>query len=97
MQFVSRAEIVAKIKATKSKIFTVTFLKRDSTEIRVMNCRLGVKKFVKGTGRTVDPKHKLITVYDLQVAKTDPERAYRSISEEGILTATIDGEEYRVQ
>ncbi len=61
-----------------------------------MNCRLGVRKYVKGTGKSVDPIHELITVYDLQVAKTDPARAYRSIPQEGILTATIDGTEYRV-
>lgn len=56
------------------QLFTVDFVKRGDGTIRTMNCRRGVKKGVKGTGQSYDPKTKnLLTVYDMQ--KLDPSRA----------------------
>jgi hypothetical protein len=53
------------IRGTKGKIFTVRFEKADGT-MRTMNCRLGVGKYVKGTGKPhTDPK--TVTVFDLQI------------------------------
>lgn len=66
-----------KLLATKGKFITVTFKKKDGT-IRVMNCRLGVTKYLKGGTSTLDPE-KFITVYDLQ------SKGYRAISKESIL------------
>jgi len=48
------------------KCFTVEFTKKDGTE-RKMNCRMGVKKYLKGTGMNYNPVEKgLLTVFDMQ-------------------------------
>ena len=56
---------------TKSKItemvggrfFRVTFVKKDGS-IRRMVCRIGVAKYVKGTGH--EAPDNIVTVYDMQ-------------------------------
>lgn len=49
-----------------NKIFTATFVKKDGS-VRVMNCRRGVTKGVKGVGMSYDPYEKnLLPVYDMQ-------------------------------
>lgn len=61
------------------KIFTVRFTKRSTGEDRVMNCRLGVKKHLKGGSKAYDDReHRLITVYDLK------SEGYRCIPLEGV-------------
>lgn len=59
-----------------NKIFTVTFVKKNG-EIRTMNCRLGVKKHLKGGQKKYD-KANLITVYDLV------KKGYRTINLETV-------------
>lgn len=66
-----------KLLNTGGKIVTVTFIKKDGS-IRVMNCRLGVTKYLKGGTSTLDPE-KFITVYDLQ------SKGYRAIAKDQIL------------
>jgi hypothetical protein len=97
MQYVSRAKLVELIKASGGEIIGVDFIKRSDGNLRKMNCRLGVAKYVKGTGRSMPDSAKLITVYDLQVARSHPESAYRSIPQEGLVSARIGGEVYQVQ
>jgi hypothetical protein len=47
------------------KMFTVTFIKKDLTT-RKMNCRLGVKKHLKGGKLAYNPSDKnLICVYEI--------------------------------
>jgi hypothetical protein len=62
---------------SKGKIFTVTFTKKDGT-IRVMNCRLGVTKHLKGGESTLNP-NEYITVYDMQ------NKGYRAINRQTII------------
>ena len=69
--------LAIKLLNTNGKIVSVTFLKKDGT-IRVMNCRLGVTKHLKGGSSTLDPT-KYITVYDLQA------KGYRAIAKDQIL------------
>lgn len=69
--------LAIKLLNTNGKIVTVTFTKKDGS-IRVMNCRLGVTKHLKGGSSTLDP-NKYITVYDLQ------SKGYRAISKDQIL------------
>ena len=46
--------------------FTVTFIKKDGS-LRVMNCRKGVKKGVKGVGLAFNPAdYDLMPVFDMQ-------------------------------
>jgi hypothetical protein len=56
---------------------TIKFIKKDGS-LRVMNCRLGVTKHLKGGTSTLNPD-KFITVYDLK------SEGYRAINKESIL------------
>jgi hypothetical protein len=95
------------------RVFTVEFLKRTPNketgerEMRKMNCRKGVRKGVKGVGRSFDPRSKgLIGVFDMQIAqRVETLRAigeeikddgHRLISIEGIKTLNANGERYEV-
>jgi hypothetical protein len=62
---------------SKGKIFTVTFTKKDGTT-RVMNCRLGVTKHLKGGESTLNA-NEYITVYDMQ------NKGYRAINRSTII------------
>lgn len=85
----TREEIVELIKNTDGKIFTVTFVKRTTGEIRVMNCRLGVTKHLKGGTQSYDPsEYDLLTVFDMQ------KKAYRSISLDTIISVKISNTSY---
>lgn len=94
---ISRDELVQKIKATdprnsgRGEIFTVTFIKKDGTT-RVMNARLGVKRYLRGGELPYDPIAKgLLPVFDLQ--KND----YRIINLNTILSAKVGGQEFIVK
>ena len=92
MEYVTRTQLVEKIKSTNGSIFGVLFEKtRSNGELRRMNCMLNVKKHLTGTGKAVSAAAKVITVYDLV------KKGYRSIPHEGILEATINGEVYKVK
>jgi len=68
---------VDRILSSNGKIFSVEFIKKDGTK-RLMNCRLGVTKHLKGGSSTLDPD-KFITVYDLQ------SEGYRAINKDSII------------
>jgi len=68
---------VDRILNSNGKIITVKFVKKDGS-LRVMNCRLGVTKHLKGGCSTLNPD-KFITVYDLK------SEGYRAIDKESIL------------
>lgn len=68
---------VSRILNSNGKIFSVEFVKKDGSR-RLMNCRLGVTKHLKGGSSTLDP-NKFITVYDLQ------SEGYRAINVDTIL------------
>jgi len=94
---ISRDELVTKIKATdprnsgRGEIFTVVFVKKDGTR-RVMNARLGVKRYLRGGELPYDPIAKgLLPVFDLQ--KND----YRMINLNTIISAKVGGQEYLVK
>ena len=88
---IPRCYVKTFIESLHEQIFSVTFLKRDSTEIREMNCRQHVVKHLKGGERAYEFEEKgLIPVYDLVKS------AYRCIPLEGIMTIRAKGEEYRV-
>jgi len=92
MNYVSRAELIEKIKSTNGAIFSVLFLKsRSNNEPRRMNCMLNVKKHLTGTGKAAPESAKVITVYDLQ------NKGYRSIAHEGLIQAQIGKEVYEVR
>ena len=85
-------DIIQLIKGTKGAFFTVKFIKKDGTE-RIMNCRLGVKKYLHGGELPYDPVAKgLLPVWDSVAAKTSD--GYRIINTNTILSAKIGGKEY---
>lgn len=71
------------------KIFSVTFIKRTTGEIREMVCRLGVKSHLRGGVKKFDDKEKnLLTVFDVQ------KNGYRSIPLENIIKVKVNGVTY---
>ena len=59
-------DIYTEAGAGSGKIFSVEFIKKDG-ERRVMVCRRGVSKGVKGVGMSFDPKERgLFSVYDMK-------------------------------
>ena len=67
---------VEKIMSSNGKIFSVTFIKQDGSE-RVMTCRLGVTKHLKG-GKSTLNADQYITVYDMHA------KGYRAINKSTI-------------
>lgn len=64
------------IENTKGKIFTVFFRKKDGS-LREMNCRMGVKKYLrsgKPTPSTTSHIEKYVTVYDMK------SKGYRTVN-----------------
>lgn len=85
-----KIQTVAKIiKEQEGKAVTVVFIKRTTGEKRVMNCRLGVKKHLKGGELKYNPKdYDLLTTFDL--VKGD----YRCISLDSVLELKAAGITY---
>ncbi len=72
--------------------FTVTFKTRKTGDIRVMNARYGVEKYVKGVGALYDfDAHNLICVWDKH------KKDYRSVPIEGIIELAINGEKHDIK
>jgi hypothetical protein len=78
------AAFSALIAESKGKFVTVVFKKKDG-QLRKMNCRLGVKKHLKGGLSTVDHS-KYLVVYDMQNA------GYRCINRDTIVSVALSGE-----
>ena len=80
-------QILDAIIQANGRIFSVRFKKIDGT-MRDINCRVGVKKYLKGVGRN-HPKG-LLNVYDMQ------QEGYRYVNLNTIESAQIDGKKYTV-
>ena len=75
------ASIIAE---SNGKIVNVTFTKKDGT-LRVMTCRLGVQKHLKGGESTLDAD-KYLTVFDMS------KQGYRAINKDTIVSVKASGE-----
>ena len=53
---ISRVKAIDLIRGSKGRVFTVTFIKRTNGDVRTMNARIGVSKYVTGEGLKFDPK-----------------------------------------
>ena len=92
-------KLVLNIPYEESTFFTVHFIKRTTGELRIMNCRRGVKKHLSGQpnssgtlGLGYNAKSKnLLPVFDVQKGQ------YRSINCETIQKIIYRGTEYTVQ
>ena len=74
------------IESSNGKIVSVTFTKADGT-LRVMTCRLGVTKHLKGGESTLDGS-KYLTVFDMV------KKGYRAINRDTIRSVRLSGEEF---
>lgn len=91
LQNISKLEAAQKIRDTKGRMFTVTFIKKSNGEKRVMNARLGVKAYLRGGVLPYDPNTKgLIPCYDVQ------KKDYTMINIPGIINLKVGGAEYNV-
>lgn len=94
-EVISKEDAYNKIMNAKSDFFTVEFFKKDGT-LRVMNCRRGIKKHLKGGQLAYDPVAKgLIPVYDMKISN-GPE-GYRMINKDTIVALKIGGKTYKVE
>jgi hypothetical protein len=76
----NRSDLLSRINAKKGKIFSVTFTKRTTGEIRRMTCRSGVTKYLHGGEQPFNQAdHNLITVFSMQ------DKGYRNIPVENII------------
>jgi len=90
MKTMDRAVAYKAILGTKGKFFSVQFIKKDGS-LRKMQCRLGVKKYLKGGTYKAGQNHpELVPVYDV------PNKGYRSINLETIKFLRISGIDYKV-
>jgi hypothetical protein len=88
---ISKVVAVELINKSKGRIFNVTFKKKDNS-IRVMNCRLDVRKHLKGGDLAYNPTLRgLKSVFDMQKGE------YRMINLETIKRLSINGEHYIVE
>lgn len=79
--------IYDKVKRT-GRIFSVEFIKQNG-EFRTMNCRTGVRKYVKGTGLKFVPLDRnLLSVFDLK------KKEYRFINLETLKSITFQKTKY---
>ena len=75
---------------TNGKIFSAVFTKKDG-EKRIMVCRQGVAKYVKGVGLKFKPEERsLIGVFDMH------KKAYRFINLETLQSLKVKGRDYKV-
>lgn len=92
MKFITRNQMVEKIKATNGQIMSILYRSaRGDNHVRRLNCKTNVTKYLTGTGKAAPASAKVITVYDLVV------KNYRSLAFEGIIQAQINGEVYEVK
>lgn len=88
----TRQQAVKLIRTTKGLIFSVSFVKRTTGEVRDMVCRQGVKKYLKGGPAAYNFSSKgLISVFDMQKVQ------YRCIPIEGLQKVSVYGKTFQVQ
>jgi hypothetical protein len=88
--WINRQDLYRLIQQTNGRVFTICFVKVDKT-VRIMNCRLHVKKHLKGGKLLYNPIERgKVGVFDMQ------KKAYRMVN---LLTAkwiTVNGTTYSV-
>ena len=90
MKKIKRRDILNLLKENKDQFFSVVFLKKNG-ELRPMNCRLGVKKHLKGGKLSYNPKERNnLIVFDMQ------KEGYRTINLDTLITINMKGVEYHV-
>ena len=90
MKVVARTKVEKLIEGTKGHFFGVTFTKKDGSK-RVMNARLGVKRYLKGgRNNVVRDDNNYITVWDTHA------KGYRTVNLATVKEVSLNGERYKV-
>jgi hypothetical protein len=88
---ISKQQAAEMIRGSGGQWLTVDVVKRTTGELRTLNCRIGVSKYVTGRGMAYNPAERgLITVFDAAKGQ------YRMIATEGITRLAISGQQYDV-
>lgn len=91
----STSDIATKLRDTKGRLFTVTFVKKDGSE-RKLTGRLGVTKHLVGGENTVKHLKQYLTVAEFGNKSVGGKVVYRNVNLESILSAKIGGKVYVV-
>ncbi len=87
---ITKEQAKQKIHNTMGQFFNVTFIKKDGST-RNMNCRLGVKKHLKGGSLPFDPaKYELIPVFCMK------KNNYRMINIKTLQELTVNKETFKI-
>ena len=90
MKNITKQDAVKLIQSQGNSFFSVKFVKKDKT-VREMNCRLNVKKHLKGGELKYNPFERgLIPVFDAV------SRGYRMINIETLLELNCNKESYKI-
>ena len=89
MKQLSKFKALEAIEATRGKIFSCTFIKKNGAA-RKMIARLGVHKHLKGGDNGAGSHNSLITVYDMVIG------AYRMVNLETLTNLKASGNSYQV-
>jgi hypothetical protein len=97
--FLTAEQVFSILEQAANTIVTITFIKRSTGDVRVLNGLLHVKKYVSGVGAPYKfEDYGLFTIYDLQIAAQLPAhqkaKAYRCFSYEGVLSITANGQTF---
>jgi len=89
MEKINLIQAVQILDNLNNQFFTVQFIKRSTNELRTMNCRKKVKKYLKYGQLNYKPiEYNLLPVFDL--VKND----YRMINLRQLITLKVNGEKY---
>ena len=81
------AKTIHKVGAN-GKVFGIKFTKKDGS-LRTMNCRLGVKKYLKGGSNTTSHINKYLTVFSINDGN------YRNVNMETVTSISGCGEVFQ--
>lgn len=84
----TRNQIGEIIRNNRSQIMTIEFIRKTDGKFRRMNCRLNVKKHLKG-GKSTNKGPNRIVVFDMH------KQAYRTVIAERVISVTINGKTYK--
>ena len=88
-KIISAKDVQGILESTKGRFFTVHFVKQDGTQ-RVMTCRTGVKKYLRGGKPAYNFNAKGLTpVYE-------PGNGYRSVAWERVTRIAANGDVHEV-
>jgi len=92
MNNITKKEAIERLARTNGRVFNAVYTTRKSGAMCQVNARLGVRKGVKGVGRSFDPASKgLLGIY-----KMGRGGGHRLLNLRALHSVTVDGEKYTI-